>query len=243
MPTSAPVVKEYAGNRARRKSVDWAALRDAFINRPERPTFIELATEYGIDENRLRKASSDEGWPALRAARLDAALRSSDAVTSLLDAARTEGTVQRAVSNIALELIAQLHEVMQAAAKAPKAENTRANTLNTVSFALRNLTGALKEVGIVGLPRALKNAPGMADEQGRWNPQMLAALNVTVQTIVGGAAATAPQGDGKAVPEPSEAPVEVETPAALPEPAGAVLEPVSAAPEREPVLARPADVI
>jgi len=172
------------GGLPRSNTINWAAAREAFISRPERPKLADLANEFGTDGIRLGRVCNDEGWPALRAARLDAALRSSDAVKALLDAARTESTVQRAVSNLALEIVQQLQEVTAEAGKASKAENTRANTLNTVTFALRNLTGALKEVGLVGLPRGLKQA-GMADEQGRWNPAMLQALNVTVQNIVG----------------------------------------------------------
>ena len=232
--------KVHKGSRGRVASVDWVSLRRAFIERPERPTIDELATEFGVTAARITRAMHDEGWPALRAARLDTALRSSDAMKALLDAARTEGTVQRAVSNLALEVITQLHDVTQAAARATgKAENTRANTLNTVTFALRNLTGALKEVGLVGLPRALKSAPGMSDEQGRWNPQMLAALNVTVQNIVGTAPAVASPAPSEADFRASDEPADPAPPPALAEPSGATLDPV-AAPVPEPV---PADVL
>ena len=62
--------------------------------------------------------------------------------------------------------------------------NTRANTLNTVSFAMGNVARALKEVGVVGIPKALKESAGVDSGNGRWNPQMLQALNVTVQNIV-----------------------------------------------------------
>lgn len=228
------------GNRGRVASVDWVALRRAFIERPERPLVDELATEFGVSTPRLNRAMQDEGWAALRAARLDSALRSSDAAKALLDAARTEGTVQRAVSNLALEVITQLHDVTQAAARATgKAENTRANTLNTVTFALRNLTGALKEVGLVGLPRALKSAPGMSDEQGRWNPQMLAALNVTVQNIVGTAPAVASPAPAEADSRASDDADDPAPPPALAPASGATLDPV-AAPVPEPV---PADVL
>jgi hypothetical protein len=187
----------------------------------------DLAVEFGVSEARIRRACHDEGWPAMRAARLDDALRSSDAIKALLDAARTEGAVQRAMGNIALEVISQLHEVSAQAARAQgKAENTRANTLNTVTFALRNLAGALKDVGLVGLPRALKSQAGMADEQGRWNPQMLASLNVTVQNIVGAAGPVASGEPPDAISEAIDAEGVSAPPSALPEPAGATLEPV-----------------
>ncbi len=226
-------LKARGGNRARVASVDWVSVREAFINRPERPTLDDLSVEFGVSVGRLNRAMQDEGWSALRAARLDTALRSSDAVKALLDAARTEGTVQRAMSNLALEVIGQLHEVSAAAKATGKAENTRANTLNTVTFAMRNLAGALKDVGLVGLPRALKGQAGMADEQGRWNPAMLQSLNVTVQNLVSTVAPQAPSG---AILGGSDAADEPEAPRALAEPAGAALE-VPPAPEREPVLA------
>ena len=235
--------KRHLGARARVKSGDWAAIRDAFIDRPERPLYDDLATEFGVSAVRIARASADEGWPALRAARLDQALRSSDAMKALLDAAAGEGALQRSVTNVAMEVLAQLQSVAQEAGKATgKAENTRANTLNTVSFALRNLTGALKDAGIVGLPRMLKSAAGVSDEQGRWNPAMLQSLNVTVQNLVSTAAPVAPQPPSAAILGGSEAAGGSEAPRALPEPAGAALD-VPPAPEREPVLAAAADVI
>lgn len=224
------------------QSVDWVSLREAFITRHERPTLDDLSVEFGVSVGRLNRAMQDEGWSALRAARLDEALRSSDAVKALLDAARTEGTVQRAMSNLAMEVIGQLHEVSTAAKATGKAENTRANTLNTVTFAMRNLAGAMKDLGLVGLPRALKGQTGMADEQGRWNPAMLQSLNVTVQNLVSTAAPVAPQPPSAAILGGSEAAGGSEAPRALPEPAGAALD-VPPAPEREPVLAAAADVI
>jgi hypothetical protein len=224
------------------QSVDWVSLREAFINRHERPSIDDLVVEFGVSEARVKRAMLDEGWPALRAARLDEALRSSDAVKALLDAARTEGTVQRAMSNLALEVIGQLHEVSTAAKATGKAENTRANTLNTVTFAMRNLAGAMKDLGLVGLPRALKGQTGMADEQGRWNPAMLQSLNVTVQNLVSTVAPVAPQAPSAAILEGSEAAGGSEPPPALVEPAGAALD-VPPVPEREPVLASAADVI
>jgi hypothetical protein len=228
-----PSITRKTGGLPRSSSVNWAAAREAFIARPERPKLADLAAEFGTDPVRLGRVCSDEGWPALRAARLDAALRSSDAVKALLDAARTESTVQRAVSNLALEIVQQLHEVTADAGKATgKAENTRANTLNTVTFALRNLTGALKEVGLVGLPRGLKQA-GMADDQGRWNPAMLQALNVTVQNIVGQQPQQPQQGPAAGASGAIGAPVE----AAAPLPLAAAAPAIELEPERAPCAA------
>lgn len=228
-----------SGRNMRLASVDWIEMRRAFIERPERPTLSQLSAEFGATETRISRAAVDGGWAALRAARMDEALRSSDAMKALLDAARTEGTIQRAVNALALELISQLHDVAVEAGRAKgKAENTRANTLNTVTFALRNLTGALKEIGVVGMAKALKTAPGMSDEQGRWNPQMLQSLNVTVQNIMAAAPAAAPAPPPDAIPEAPAAAEGGEQAPALAEPAGVTLDvpAVEAEPERVDVI-------
>lgn len=196
--------KRHLGQRSRLGSVDWVSLRKAFIERPERPLYDDLAKEFGCSVPRIMRASQDEGWPAMRAAHLEEALKSSDAAVALLRAAKADSAVTHAVSNLALEVIAQLHDVTAKAAAAGKAENTRANTLNTVTFALRNLTGALKDVGIVGIPKALKESAGVDLGNGRWNPQMLQSLNVTVQNLV----AAAPQVDGNPPSRPAAPPVE-----------------------------------
>lgn len=178
-----------APSRRRVASVDWLAARKAFIERAERPTVTELAAEFGCTVERMNRANADEGWATLRAAHLEKQLRSGDAAVALMRAAQADSAVTHAVSNLALEVIQQLHEVVAKAATVAKAENTRANTLNTVTFALRNLTGALKEVGIVGVPKSLKESAGVDSGNGRWNPAMLASLNVTVQNLM----APAPQ--------------------------------------------------
>lgn len=240
MPTpEIPYKPDGRGRLNRIQSADWIAIRQAFIDRPERPTIPALALEFGVTESRVARAAVDGGWAALRAARMDEALRSSDAMKALLDAARTEGTIQRSINALALELISQLHDVAVEAGRAKgKAENTRANTLNTVTFALRNLTGALKEIGVVGMAKALKAGVGMSDEQGRWNPQMLQSLNVTVQNIMATSPAAAPAPPPDAIPDVPAAAEGGEQAPALAEPAGVALE--VPAVEREPV---PADVI
>jgi len=166
------------------RGFDWVGLRQAFIERPERATYAELGREFNISEERIKRAAADEGWSVLRAGHLEAQLRSGDAAVALLRAAKADSAVTHAVSNLAMEVIQQLHEVVARAATASKSENTTGNTLNTVTFALKNLTGALKEVGVVGVPKALRESAGVDSGNGRWNPSMLASLNVTVQNMM-----------------------------------------------------------
>ena len=175
------------------RGFEWVGVRQAFIERPERATYAELGNEFHLSEDRIKRAAADEGWAVLRAAHLDTQLRSGDAAVALLRAAKADSAITHAVTNLALEVIQQLHEVVARAATASKSENTTGNTLNTVTFALKNLTGALKEVGVVGVPKALRESAGVENGNGRWNSQMLASLNITVANLMQPSAPAASQ--------------------------------------------------
>ena len=202
------------------RTVDWPLARKLFIEASERPTFAEVAQKLNCTEERIRKAAQDEGWATLRAAHLEAQLKNGDAAVALLRAAKMDTAVISAVTNVSLNVIQKLEEII-AQLESKKSVNTRANTLNTVTFALGNVTRALKEVGVVGIPKALKQ--GMEGSNGQWSASMVSALNVTVQNIVGQqaqpvaqpaplAAISAPR-EGFTMPEPVEAelaPVELD---------------------------------
>jgi hypothetical protein len=195
------------------RAFDWVSVRRDFIEADERPTWGELAAKYKCAEDRLRRAAQEEGWATLRVAHLENQLKNGDAAMALLRAAKMDTAVVSAVTNVSLNVIQKLEEII-AQLESKKSVNTRANTLNTVTFALGNVTKALKEVGVVGIPKALKQA-GMEGSNGQWSASMVSALNVTVQNIVGQqpqpvarpaplAAIPAPS-DGLTMPEPAEA--------------------------------------
>ena len=195
------------------RAFDWVSVRRDFIEADERPTWGELAAKYKCAEDRLRRAAQEEGWATLRVAHLENQLKNGDAAMALLRAAKMDTAVVSAVTNVSLNVIQKLEEII-AQLESKKSVNTRANTLNTVTFALGNVTKALKEVGVVGIPKALKQA-GMEGSNGQWSASMVSALNVTVQNIVGQQAApmakpaplaaiSAPS-EGLTMPEPAEA--------------------------------------
>jgi hypothetical protein len=172
------------GQRAKVGSVDWIALRKAFIERAERPLLAELSTEFGVSVDRISRACSDEGWATLRAAHLGERLKVADAGVALLQAAKADSAVTHAFTDVALEVVREVHGVVSRLGNKKLAENTRANTLNTCAFTLSNLANALARVGVVGLPKSLKESAGVDSGNGRWNPAMLASLNVTVQNLM-----------------------------------------------------------
>lgn len=160
-------------------------MRRAFVERPERPLYDELAKEFGVAPERITRAARDDGWSTMRAAFMEERLKQADAAMVLVNAAKREGAVTHAFTSAALEVCAQVHTVVQDLSKKKMAEATRANTLNSCAFTLSNLANALARVGVVGLPKALKDSAGVDSGNGRWNPAMLQALNVTVQNIMG----------------------------------------------------------
>lgn len=174
------------------RNFDWVGLRQAFIERPERATYAELGREFHLSEDRIKRCACDEGWATLRAAHLDKQLRSGDAAVALMRAAKMDSAIMASFTNLALETVRKLQEIVDQV-ESKKSVNTRANTLNTVSFAMGNIARALKEVGVVGIPKALKESAGVDSGNGRWNPAMLQSLNITVANLMQPSAPAASQ--------------------------------------------------
>lgn len=161
-------------------------LRQTFIERANRPTYDELAAEFKCPVGTIKNYAADESWVALRLAHQEALAQKSDAFAIILRATQID---KRVVESFADVVVSTLHKLSTVVADVDgsKAASTRAQILNTCSFAAKNLGDLCKAIGLVGMPK------GMADEgkeaNGRWNPQMLSQLNVTVQNIVGKAQA------------------------------------------------------
>ena len=174
------------------RSFDWVSLRKAFIETPERATYSELSKDFNISEERIKRAACDEGWAMLRAAHLEAQLRQGDAAVALLRAAKMDSAIMASFTNLALETVRKLQEIVDQV-ESKKSVNTRANTLNTVTFAMGNIARALKEVGVIGIPKALKESAGVDSGNGRWNSAMLQSLNITVANLMQPSAPAASQ--------------------------------------------------
>ena len=174
------------------RSFDWVSLRKAFIETPERATYSELSKDFNISEERIKRAACDEGWAMLRAAHLEAQLRQGDAAVALLRAAKMDSAIMASFTNLALEIVRKLQEIVDQV-ESKKSVNTRANTLNTVTFAMGNIARALKEVGVIGIPKALKESAGVDSGNGRWNSAMLQSLNITVANLMQPSAPAASQ--------------------------------------------------
>ncbi len=169
------------------RAVDWQPLRDAFIKRSPRPTYADLSEEFSVPLGTISVCASEEAWTSLRAQFLEAKLREADASSILLEAIKIDRTLIRAVSDLALVAFQAIKREVERLNEKTRAPGSNLGSLNTAGFAAANFTRALKDCGIIGLPKGIGEGK---EANGQWNPQMLQQINVTVQTLKEHAAAT-----------------------------------------------------
>lgn len=164
-------------------------LRRMFCESDERPSFAELSEKTGIGIRTIHHRASVDGWLEQRAAHMDRKHL----------AARAEGLVAEAASRVNQPLIDNFASAALALLERVTLEMLRltdetkpssnVQVLSSASFVLLNTANACKALGLVGLPKALADVGKEAN--GRWNPQMLSQLNVTIQNMTEKAKAAA----------------------------------------------------
>jgi hypothetical protein len=163
---------------------DWPTIRTAYVSESPRPSYAELSDRFGVPLGTLTRVSSDEGWPDLRAKRLELAVSQSDSLEVIQRAGKMDTAVSDMGKDVALAALAGLLRTMEMIeADKELKPRARVDMLNTVSFALQNTANACHRLGIIGLPEALKRAANGGPDgngNGQWSPQMLASLNVTI---------------------------------------------------------------
>lgn len=162
------------------KGIEWEKARKLFIESTPRPTYGELAALIGCAEGSLSRLSSEQGWPALRAQYMERRLAESDATGQIAQALSVDRTLVDGVSSVAIVSLSALSRTVEGI-KDEQAASTKANVLNTCSFALKNIAESLKAVGLVGLSKRLEGASNGKD--GQWDPKLYQQINLTVQTL------------------------------------------------------------
>ncbi len=160
-------------------------LREAFVTRVEKPTYATLAEEFGIPFGTIGCLAADERWQTLRAAHFEQRAKETDTLALLTKAVDHDQRAINAATDVALSIFAQLAKAAQEIPE-DRAASTRAEICNALSFALKNTCDALKTIGVAGVAKSLSSiAQG---DNGRWNPEMLQQINVTVQNLQAGQA-------------------------------------------------------
>jgi hypothetical protein len=163
---------------------DWGKVREAFVTRATQPTYADLAQEFVISERAVSTASIHQGWPMLRAQRMEQKLREANAGEIVLKAIGASRAVVTAGENVCLVLI---HQIGKLAAEITEEDNgatsTRINLANTLSFALSNVASAAKGFGITGLPKGLGDGGAANSMNGTWRPEIVNQINVTLGNL------------------------------------------------------------
>lgn len=163
----------------------WKPVREVFLSREDRPSFSELAAEFGIEEKRIERAATDQGWVILRAKKSAELLERTDAHEKILMAAALQTAVTDRFSVMAILTLEGLGKSLADLEKdTERAPAGRTNILNTVSFTLANLARGLKDAGIMGIPRALaeslKDGAPKGAEGEEYLKRALHQINLTV---------------------------------------------------------------
>lgn len=183
------------GERARLNPEILSEMRKAFVERKDRPTYEDLAKEFNVPFGTVAYHGAGECWPVLRNEYYDTQLRQADAKAIVLEVVRGDHVITKRYLSLAIASLEKMETTVARLAE-EKSASTNAQTLNTVMFAAKNLSDALHNVGVIGAGKILKQAG--KEDNGRWNPEMLHQLNVTVQNVIAGqqqptpAAASAP---------------------------------------------------
>lgn len=165
---------------APRDQAEMEKVRRAFIDRPHRPTYEELAGEFGVPKPTIGKYAAQESWIALRAERLENKVVASDALATIDEAIRVDKTLTRSFSDGVILVLERVKEAVNSVDD-ERAPQTKLQAYNTASFTLQNLANTCKAMGLVGFGKKLDEAG--KEDNGRWNPQLLNNINLTINGL------------------------------------------------------------
>ena len=151
--------------------------KQAFIEREEKPTYQSLSDEFDVPLSTIGRASVDENWVSLRAADIERKALENKATQIVLSAANTVNQpIMNAAQNavlLALQKIALIFSDIDD----ERAPSTRAQTVNTLSFAFKNICDGCKSMGIGSLPKKFAE---LSEGGAGWSTGLMQQINVHV---------------------------------------------------------------
>lgn len=171
----------------RPRSIDWQPIRDAFVRESPRPSFTELAARFATAVSTVANCAREENWPEIRAGYFEQKLKEAGASELILKAIQGEGAILQQARNLVVQFITT-GEVLLEAIQADDVgkTSTRVSTFNNLGFAFANIGRFIECVGLIGMPKDLRNSKRNSDgnDAGQpWEPGMLQQINVTVNGI------------------------------------------------------------
>ena len=159
----------------------WDIVRDAYLNRAPCPSYKELSEEFGIPHSSVSMMAREENWPQLRLDIQNKALAALGAGEIIAKAITAENQITDTAKQVVIKLLGKLELIIENSPTDEKNRKKSADILNTCSFAIQNCSNSMKALGIVGLPKELKDAGKSGNNQ--WDKQLLQQINVTVQGL------------------------------------------------------------
>lgn len=170
----------------KKKVIDWQPIREAYCRRSPKPTYTELSKEFNVSLSRTSEVSAEELWDDLRAGYAERRLKESGATELVMKAIEGEGFILHGAREVATKVLAGLRVILEElsdAEKAPKSLGSRADIINTVTFALANLAKFLEALGLVGMHKELRKLKHEGKADGSWENGVMQQINVTVQNL------------------------------------------------------------
>jgi hypothetical protein len=134
----------------------------------------------------ISRCAKDEGWAAIRAEYLEQKLREAGASEIILSSLKNESGLIKECREIATDYVRVGKVLLEEIENDKEAKiSTRTTAYNTLGFGLANVSRLIDSVGLVGMPRELRNAKnnGGTQDGQPWEKGMLQQINVTVQNI------------------------------------------------------------
>lgn len=168
-------------------SKDWPQIRSAYIDADEKPTYTELADRFRLSLQAISNRAADEGWAMARARRLEQAEKKAEVSEALIELATERRETSSAIANAVLIGVRKLTVFLEAMPDDTKPK-AGFDQVNTCFFGLANAAKALKDAGLVELPRSLVDGINSKGDAGKeFLKGALQQINITVQAAQSGA--------------------------------------------------------
>ena len=163
---------------------DWTPIREAFVKRTEKPSFDELSLEFSLPPATIKSTCYAQSWPILRANFVRSEMAVADIGEKLLAILSDEKIVTERFKNAVLVGVEKITLGLDGA-DAIKSDSRKASLIQTYTFALLNLSAAVKNLGVVGSPKQLRELADGAESGEGWRKGVLVTINNLVGPAVG----------------------------------------------------------
>lgn len=178
------VISEADNSATQLVARNWEGAREMFVTGFPRPSYDEVGERFGIPAGTIRRVAAQQSWVDLRNNRSEELLKKAEANAILARTIKEVHPAPAMLGEVIVDLLSKLTAAVEKLEKDPSAARKEMDICNTASFAVLNISNALKNAGILGFDALLKKhgaEAGGVDGHGKWDKGLLQQINVTVQ--------------------------------------------------------------